>query len=552
MPAFQEVLQAIDSLWHADRANLLESADNLTAVLRSQPASQPAASGNLTPQMLDQATRTIALDYDWDNGGWGAAPKFPQPMLVEYLLRRASRGEGTALDMATHALRSMARGGMYDLVGGGFARYSVDPAWKVPHFEKMLYDNAQLALVYLHAWLLTSDPLFRSVCEATLDFVLREMTHPAGGFYSSLDADSEGQEGKYYLWTPAEVRAAIPNPQDADLIMSAYAITGDGNFDGSNVLQRALTDAQLSGTFHLPVEAIPVKLASLHRLLLENRSSRVRPSTDDKVLVFWNALMLAAFAEAGRSLGRLDYLDVAMGNAGFILDNLIQDGRLLRSWREGHAMHDAYLEDYAGLALALLTLYQSDPDPRWYQASMGLAQEMLAHFAGQTDPSGGFFDTRDDHETLLYRPRDLQDNATPSGNALAATLLLQLAAYEGRTDWRDLSERMLAANLERMVQIPVAFAQWLCAADLALGPLHEVAILGGPTDPATHVLLQALWGRYHPRVVLASSGYPPPLGSPALLMDRPLLDGKPTAYVCQGFICQQPVNTPESMLSQLS
>jgi uncharacterized protein YyaL (SSP411 family) len=516
-------------------------------MLGAQPASQTGDEA-LSPEVLDQATRSVAQSYDWQNGGWGGAPKFPQPMLVEFLLRRGSAGDQSAIDMATHALRSMAQGGMYDLLGGGFARYSVDPTWHIPHFEKMLYDNAQLALANLHANLLTGEPSFRSTCEATLDFVLRELTHPDGGFFSSLDADSEGEEGKYYLWTPAEVRSALPDAHQADLFLAAYGVSESGNFEGKCILRRALTDEQLSGQFDLPLEAIPAKLASLRRRLLEVRSSRVRPGTDDKVLVFWNALMLAAFAEAGRALGRQDYTGAAIKNASFLLGNLIQDGRLLRSWREGHARHDAYLEDYAGLALGLLALYQSDPNPRWYQAALKLVQEMLAHFS---DPSGGFFDTRDDHEALLYRPKDQQDNATPCGNALAATALLHLSAYEGQSDWRELAEGMLSANLGMLKHYPTAFAQWLCAADFALGPVHEVAILGDPADPANQGLLQALWRGYHPRLVLAASPYPPAEGSPALLKDRPLLNGKPAAYVCQGFVCRQPVNDPELMLEQL-
>jgi len=275
----------------------------------------------------------------------------------------------------------------------------------------------------------------------------------------------------------------------------------------------------------------------------------VRPGTDDKVLVAWNALMLTAFAEAGRAFDRQDYINSAIKNANFILENMLIGGRLMRSWRQGVAKHAAYLEDYAGLALALLTLYQINPDPRWYQASYGLLEQILVHFQ---DPSGGFFDTADDHEALLYRPKDLQDNATPSGNALVNALLLYLATYEGRSNWRTLSEAMLSSNLRLMLRYPSAFAFWLCGADFVIGPVHEVAILGDLADPATQRLLQPLWQSYHPRQLLAASPYPPPAGSPSLLSDRPLLNGKPTAYVCQDFVCQPPVNDYESMLAQLS
>jgi uncharacterized protein len=449
--------------------------------------------------------------------------------------------------MATHALFAMAQGGMYDVLGGGFARYSVDQTWLVPHFEKMLYDNAQLALVYLHAYQLTGEPAFRQVCEATLDFVQREMTHPQGGFYSSLDADSEGEEGKYYLWTLQEIRSIVSDPQDAERFIAAYGVTQQGNFEGKNILRRQPNEPLVE---HHPgrQDTIAEKLNAICQRLLESRSHRLRPTTDDKVLVSWNSLMLTAFAEAGRALGRHDYIDTAIRNADFILGNLLLDGHLYRSWRKGVAKHNAYLEDHAALALGLLSLYQADPNPRWYLVAVEIVQQMLAHF---TDPAGGFFDTGDDHEALLYRPRDLQDNATPSGNALAALALLQLAAYDGRSDWRRISEGMLTTNLGMMLQYPTAFAQWLCAADFALGPVQEVAILGDLAAPTTHSMLQPIWRGYHPRLVLAASPYPTPTGSPALLNDRPLLNGKPTAYVCQGFICRKPVNTSGDMLVQL-
>jgi uncharacterized protein YyaL (SSP411 family) len=550
LPAFREVLETVARLWGSDRAALLSSSENLTRSLQTRPAIQPSMDV-LSPMVLEQATHTIAQSYDWQNGGWGGAPKFPQPMLIEFLLRQGSSGDHTSLDMGTHALQSMALGGMYDVLGGGFARYSVDPTWLIPHFEKMLYDNAQLVLTYLHAHLLTGKPAFREICEATLDFVLREMTHPQGGFYSSLDADSEGEEGKYYLWTQEEIRSILADPQEADLFMTAYGVSEQGNFEGSNILRKTQPDGFLAEQFHLPVDKMPTRLADLRARLLAKRSQRVRPNTDDKVLVSWNALMLTSFAEAGRALGKHEYIEAAIRNGDFILGNMLNEGQLLRSWRAGVAKHSAYLEDYAGLALGLLCLYQTDPNPRWYQAAVGLIQQVLAHFGDKQGPAGGFFDTRDDHETLLYRPKDLQDNTTPSGNALAAMALLQLAAYEGHSDWRELAVGMLSSNLGMMVRYPSSFAQWLCAADFALGPVQEVAILGDLADPATQSLLQPLWHGFYPHMVLAASPYPPPSGSPALLNDRPLLNGKPTSYVCQDSVCQTPVNDPEAMLAEL-
>ncbi len=550
LPAFREVLETVSRLWHADRAAILSSSESLTQSLLAQQVVQ-IKTGELNPELLEQAISTITHSYDWQYGGWGEAPKFPQPMLIEFLLLQGSRGAKASLDMAVHALQTMAQGGMYDILGGGFARYSVDPTWLVPHFEKMLYDNAQLALIYLHAYQLTGDPFFHEVCQSTLDFVLREMTNPQGGFFSSLDADSENMEGKYYLWTPDEIRHILTDSADADLFIAAYGVSPTGNFGdlpGRNILRRRLSDPQLGQQFNVDEQAVPLMLAGLRKRLLEARSHRVRPGTDDKLLVSWNALMCSVFAEAGRVLERQDYLEAAIRNSNFILENLIVNGKLKRSWRGGEAQHNAYLEDYAGLGLALIALYQADPDSRWYQASLKLLDQILDHFP---DPAGGFFDTSDQHEALLYRPKELQDNAIPCGNALAATLLLKLAAYEGRSEWRRLAEGMVTSNLAMMVRYPSAFAYWWCAADFALGPVYELAVLGDLVDVATQNLLQPVWREYHPRIVLAVSSFPIQAGSPALLNERTLLHGKPTAYVCQGFVCQLPVNKPEEMLAQL-
>ncbi len=547
LPSFTEVLGTIVRLWRSDRASILSSSENITTSLQAQPQAQ-AGEVRLTQEAMMKAVRVMSHGYDWQNGGWGAAPKFPQPMRIEFLLQQATRGDQASLDLAVHALRHMAAGGMHDVLGGGFARYSVDSTWLVPHFEKMLYDNAQLARAYLHAYQLTGEPDLGEVCTATLDFILRELTHPSGGFYSSLDADSEGIEGKYYLWTLSEIRSAFPNPADADLFIAAYGVSDAGNFEGYNILRQALTAEQLAQQFQLDPNAVVPRLSELRRHLLQVRSQRVRPATDDKVLVSWNALALAVLAEAGRALDREDYHSAAIRNASFILENMQQKGRLLRSWRDGVAKHAAYLEDYAGLGLALLALYQTDFNPRWYQAAIQLLGQVLKHFS---DHLGGFYDTPDDHEALLYRPKETQDNTTPSGNALALTLLLKMATYEGRSDWRQLAEKMLATNLGMVLGYPSAFAQWLCAADFALGPSREVAIVGEPADPTTQALVAPLWHGYHLRLVLAASPYPPAPGSPALLHDRPMLNGKPTAYVCQGFVCQMPVNDPQAMLAQL-
>ena len=548
MPAFKDVLLNLAKVWDEQREEVDRVGSQVLQHIQPQLLAQ--AENALSAETLEAATKSLLESYDWGYGGWGSAPKFPQPMTVEFLLRRAlsdSPQQEQSLKASQHVLDAMSRGGMYDVVGGGFARYSVDNFWRTPHFEKMLYDNAQLALAYLHGYLVTGEARYRRVCEETLDFLLREMTHPSGGFYSSLDADSEGEEGKFYVWTQDEMEKILG--PDFDFFKTAYGITPQGNWEGKTILQRTLDDSSLAARFKMDTEAVHTKMAEGHARLLEARNSRVRPGTDDKVLVMWNALALTAFAEAGRYLERQDYLEAAIRNARFLLDNLYVTDRLRRSWRDGQAKHNAYLEDYAGLILALVALYQSDPNREWYTTALIYADEMVAHF---TDPNGGFFDTRDDHEALLVRPKDIQDNATPSGNALAAMALLQLATYGDRTKWRDTAEAMLASIQNALLRYPTSFAQWLSAADFSIGPTREVAILGELEDAKTQALVRTLWKSYRPRQVAALSAFPPGPGSPVLLIDRPLLNNEPTAYVCQGFVCLRPVNSPEEMEMQLT
>jgi len=554
MPSFIQVLQSIANAWQKERDRLVKAGDELTAHLRSTIV-LPTDSGPLTQEVLEQAAFKLAQTYDWKNGGWGQAPKFPQPMAIEFLLQRAAQGDKMALDISKHALDAMSRGGMYDVVGGGFSRYSTDKHWLVPHFEKMLYDNALLSRAYLHAYLLTGDPKYRRVCEQTLDFITREMmaypvkgASPQGGFFSSLDADSEGEEGKFYLWTIVEIRSALDLPQEAEVIIAAYGITPSGNFEGRTVLQRALDDAALAEQFNIPIENIPEYLSSLHEKLLTVRSKRIPPNKDDKVLVSWNALALITFSEAARYLNRGDYLDVARQNADFLLTELAPQNHLKRSWRDGKTGSDAFLEDYAGLISGLIALYQSDPDPWWFRSATQLAEEMLAHYRA---PDNGFFDTRDEQNDLISRPKNIQDNAVPSGNALAAMALLQLSAYTGKGEWRDLAEEMLGAIQPHATNYPTAFSMWLCAFDLAVGPLREIAIIGSPDLSDTQAMIKAVWSEYRPKSLLATSDFPPAPNCPPLLFDRQQLDNQPTAYVCQNFICKRPVKNSQDLLAQL-
>ncbi len=547
MPSFIEVLQTISHLWIEDRARLISSGEQIRKqLIYASPFK--LTNFQINDINLNQAVLKLAESYDWKNGGWGKAPKFPQPMAIEFLLRKATRGDSLARDIAMHCLEAMARGGMYDIIGGGFARYSTDDTWCIPHFEKMLYDNAQLALVYLHAWLMSGKIVFRQVCENTLDFVLRELCHPLGGFFSSLDADSEGLEGKYYIWSPEEIKNAISNAQENEIFTMAFGLTSKGNFEGNVVLQRKANDIEIAESLNLQKDHVIRTINIIINRLQEFRASRIRPNVDDKVIVAWNGLALIAFAEAARYLGKPTYLKAARKNAEFLLQYMQMNGRLLRSWRAGSANHNAFLEDYAALILGLLAIYQTDPDLKWYENAIRLSNDMLDHFS---DPKGGFFDTRDDHETLLIRPKEIQDNATPSGNSLAVFALLQLSIFEGNQQLRGLAEKMLESMQEVSMRYPTAFAFWLQATDFALGPVFEVAIIGSWEIPATHEFIQVLWKSFRPRFVAAISQASNVLNSPGILQNRNMINDSPTAYLCQDYVCLKPTNSIEEFASQL-
>jgi uncharacterized protein YyaL (SSP411 family) len=542
MPAFRDLLISIARGWREEPHEVARVSDQVSNHLQAAMGSDHAGDAAFTQHDLDTVAKSLNDSYDWGNGGWGAAPKFPQPMTIEFLLRRHVQGNQDALKPAVHALKAMSRGGMYDVVGGGFSRYSVDNFWRVPHFEKMLYDNAQLARAYLHAWQITQDPHFKQVVVETLDFIAREMTHPAGGFYSSLDADSEGEEGKFYVWTLPEVREVLG--EDSELFEAAYGITERGNWEGKTVLQRALDDASLAARFQLDAKTIRARLADDHSRLLSARSERVRPGTDDKILTAWNGLMLGTLAEAARVIDepelRDKYLVLATRNADFLLDALRPNSNLRRSWRQGKATNEVFLEDYAALILGLLELYQTDFQPKWFTYAQELADEMIELF---TDANGGFFDTSKDSGELLIRPKDLQDNAVPSGNALACEALLKLAAFTDSGPYRDIAEKSLRLISNHALRYPTSFARWLSAADFALGNVKQVAVIYESNPEEARELLQTVQSMYRPNTIVAASPWPAPQGAPALLADRPLRAGKPTVYVCEGFVCRMPVNT---------
>lgn len=552
LPSFKDVLTGLANAWQNGRKEVLETGNKVASHLQAQAKTQTGE--RLAKEHLAAIAKAMHDSYDWGYGGWGDAPKFPQPMALEFLLQH-SRFNKTDdhLKLITHCLNAMARGGIYDVVGGGFSRYSTDNLWRVPHFEKMLYDNALLLRAYLHAWQVTKEPFYKRIVEETLEFIEREMTHEQGGFYSSLDADSEGEEGKFYVWSQDEIRDVLKD--DDEFFEAAYGITAKGNWEGRTVLQRALDDSTLAARFKLDLETVAAKLADCHSRLLTARSVRVRPGTDDKILTAWNGLMLAAVAEAARVLADVPsqtdtYLNLATRNAEFLLSNLRVDGELYRSWRDGNVTSEVFLEDYASLILGLLELYQTDFNVRWFAAAKELADEMIERFQDKED--GGFYDTPHDGEQLLLRPKDIQDNATPCGNSLACEALLKLAEFTGEGRYRDLAEEALTLVTGFVLRYPLGFARWLSAAEQAAGTMKQVALLGEAGEENFERMVQVIRSEYRPGAVVAASSFPIKDGSPALLSDRSLINGQATAYVCEGFVCKQPTNKIEELIEQLN
>ena len=592
MPSFNHVLRSLAEAYRTRRDELATTGDRLVERIEQIARSQPPAGAAIPTlaEVLDSAGAVLAQNFDEQHGGFGDAPKFPQPMVLEFLLRAHLRGDERALPMLSLTLRKMAQGGMYDQLGGGFHRYSVDARWLVPHFEKMLYDNALLARLYGEVYQVIGDPLQRRVAEETLDYMVREMRHPAGGFYSSQDADSlaypgaaHGEEGAFFVWSAEEVRELLG--ADAALFCQIYDVSRRGNFDfqhstdESSDQQKSATDtirAARTNILNLPRDLAQVARASgvsVERLsevaargrarLFAARELRPKPFRDEKVLTAWNAMALRAFAVAAMALDRPDYLAVAQHNADFLLRELRRsDGRLLRSWIASSAARPAasgqkpsqvlaFLDDYALLADGLLALHAADGDPRWLREALGLADQLIALF--WDEELGGFYDTAADHQRLITRPRDVSDNAAPSGNSAATELLLRLAALTGEDSYRERAERVLGGLATHMARFPTGFGRLLCAADLAAAPIVELAIVGPTAAPATQALVAAALASYRPHLVVArrDPADDTVVALTPLLSERGLVKGQPAAYVCQGFVCQLPVTTPADLVSQL-
>jgi uncharacterized protein len=529
MPSWPMVLEAVADAWR-DRPDKIreQGAQMAQAISDSAVISRPDEV-RVSASVITDSVDALRATFDGKHGGWGGAPKFPPHCTLEFLLAAGDR------EMALNTLRAMAAGGIYDQVGGGFSRYAVDHTWTVPHFEKMLYDNALLARAYLHGWQVSGEQRFAEVCAETLDWALRELGGPEGGFCSALDADSDGVEGKFYVWTVEELRAALEDPELAESAIAHFGATERGNFEhGSNVLEA-----------HGPV---PERLPEIRCKLFGARATRVRPGLDDKRLTSWNALMIAALADAGAVLNRADYLTAARACAAFLLGELRDDrGRLLRTWKDGRASLAGYLEDYAYLLQGLLVLYEATFEERWYTEAVAIADAMIERFA---DPDhGGFFTTAEDQPHLVARRQDLQDAPIPSGNSAAALGLLRLARLSGDIQYERQAIGVLALHAEIAARHPGGFGHLLQALDFHLAPVREVAIVG---DGGSDGLARAVRERFRPHAVLAGRDTIDGDTSVPLLEGRSLVDGRPAGYVCERFACQLPVTDVDELLAALS
>lgn len=545
LPSFKRVLVAVSEAYSIRKQEVVKDAEQLHKRLNEKTVLEKA---ELNALPIEVAFLQLDSSFDKINGGFGRAPKFPQPTALELLIRIGRKqGFAHANKIVELTLAKMARGGIYDHLAGGFHRYSVDSRWLVPHFEKMLYDNALLSRVYLHQYQISKNPLYRKVVEETIDYVLREMEAQNGGFYSTQDADSEGEEGRFYIWTKKEIERVLGS--DAETFCRYYGISDEGNFEGKNILNISKVPSEVASSLKVSEEELENIVAECRKKMLAEREKRVKPERDDKVLASWNGLMLASISEAARVLGREDYLKAAVDCANFILSSMYKDGRLMHVWKDGIAKINGYLEDYAFFTDGLIELYQSTFNPKYLEEAQKIATAIIEHF---DDKDGGYFDTSDDHEQLIIRPKSLFDSSVPSGGSVAVQVLLKLSAYTGDKRFAQSAEKALKSVSAQLENYPTGLTNWLIGLDYRLNPPKEVAISGDIEAETTKKMLRIISETYRPDVVVALQ----PAGKDyseeiPLLKDRLQLKRETTAYVCKNFTCELPTTDPENMRMML-
>jgi len=541
MPGFPRILQGVAQAYRERPADVEKSVGQILETLHHMAESQPSEK-DFAPGIIAESCEKIARAYDSENGGLGQAPKFPNPGVYELFLRYYSEsGDERYLTMVAQTLSKMAQGGIYDHVGGGFHRYSVDAKWLVPHFEKMLYDNAQLLRIYSQAYLITREPLYKTVVEESARYLLREMHQPEGGFYSTQDADSEGEEGKFFVWTLAEIDALL-GAEDGEVFARMYDVTEEGNFEEKNILHPILTVDQASKFFRKEKSEIEALIARTKEKLFTAREKRIKPFRDEKIIAAWNGLLLSGLAEAIKITGASSCLEASRRTVEFIFGRMFRDGYLLHVYKDGQAKLRGYLDDYAFVALGLLDLYEVLLDRSLIDRAMELADIMLREFWDER--GGGLFYTGKSHVPLISRAKPVFDASIPSGNAIAAQLLLRLYHLVGAEDYHTRAETILRSYYDAMVSQPFGFAHMLCALDQYLHPAKEIVIVGERSDARTTDLIKEIHSLYLPNkaVQVFAPGESLEKVSP-LMVGKQQIDGRPTAYVCQNFTCSAPVTS---------
>jgi uncharacterized protein YyaL (SSP411 family) len=551
MPGFPRLLISVAEAYRSQPDQVAHTSTAMLGELRRLGLAE-ASRDILATDLLDASYKRIVSNYDQKNGGFGGAPKFPPAMTLEFLLHMHHRsGAREALDIIEHTCRMMAEGGIYDQLGGGFHRYATDAKWLVPHFEKMLYDNALLSRVYLHLYQQTKNPRARRITEETLDYVVREMTDSAGGFYSSQDADSEGEEGKFFVWSKREILDAL-GQETGEVFCDYYNVTESGNFEGHNILNIHESLEDVARRNETNVENLRIALEQSRQKLFDIREQRIKPGRDEKILTAWNGLMLTSFAEAAAVLDRDDYLSIAEANAEFILANLERDGLLLRTYKDGAAKLNGYLEDYACLIEGLISLYEATGKLIWIENAIRLSETMIEQF--WDDQDGGFFFTGKSHEKLIVRSKDFMDNATPSGNSVAAFALQRLGLLTGKEKYTRHATTIYRFLADQIRRYPSAFSWALCGLDFYLSKPKEIALVADGKSPELHSLTRVVWDTYLPnRVIALSTGnHEQAAAVVPLFKERTAAGGVPTAYVCEAYTCQKPVQNGRELLEQLA